>query len=271
MKMSINKTLIIILSLTIFLTSFTLAIFPGIPHQFYGNVIMNGIPVTSGTVEVAINGKFVKSTPISSGKYGYDPLFLIQDPEYTFNGKLITFYVNGKLITFYVNGIEVTTYIFENGGITNLDLIFNYSGYCGNGILEDGEECDDGILNGILCDNSNSSCTYCNSLCELITLPYEEQDKKTKSRSAHIGHVFQYCDVNWECSGWGVCVDGSMTRECYDTNNCENKYNKPNEITGCEIISHVLVEEKNPYAFLLIGFGIAIALLIILIIILSII
>jgi len=260
MKMSINKTLIIILSLTIFLTSFTLAIFPGIPHQFYGNVIMNEIPVTSGTVEVAINGKFVKSTPISSGKYGYDPLFLIQDPEYTFNG---------KLITFYVNGIEVTTYIFENGGITNLDLIFNYSGYCGDGVLEYGEECDDGVLNGILCDNLNSSCTYCNSLCESITLPYEEQDKKSKSRSAHTGHVFQYCDVNWECSGWGVCVDGTMTRKCYDTNNCQYSYNKPIERTGCEIISHVLVEEKNPYVFLLIIFGIAIALLIILIIILS--
>ena len=127
--------------------------------------------------------------------------------------------------------------------------------FCGDGIINKDEECDNGELNGILCDNTTSSCTYCSSECESITLPYATtQPQSTKKSSPHKNHFVQFCDVNWECSGWGGCIDGLMTRQCYDKNYCEDSYNKPLEKTGCEIISQVLVKEDElNYPFILVG------------------
>lgn len=53
-----------------------------------------------------------------------------------------------------------------------------------------------------------------------------------------------FCEPNWECSGWGDCFGGVMTRNCQDTNYCEEPYNKPTEITGCQegVISSSLSE-----------------------------
>ena len=43
--------------------------------------------------------------------------------------------------------------------------------FCGNNILEAGEECDDGELNGIECSPSvGGTCTYCSNDCRIITL-----------------------------------------------------------------------------------------------------
>ncbi len=45
------------------------------------------------------------------------------------------------------------------------------------------------------------------------------------------------CYVDWQCSGWSECSPESgeiQTRNCYDRNFCEDKYNQPLEIRSCE-------------------------------------
>jgi len=124
--------------------------------------------------------------------------------------------------------------------------------FCGNSVIEGDEQCDDGDDNGIACDNSTSSCTYCSSECELITLPYSSDYQQTKS--SHQNHFVQFCDVDWKCSGWSECVNRIKTRKCYDKNYCDYSYNKPIEKTGCDMLSKVLVgeDEFNP-VFILLG------------------
>ena len=55
----------------------------------------------------------------------------------------------------------------------------------------------------------------------------------------------QFCEVNWQCSGWGECNGGIMTRECVDTNNCANSYNKPTERVSCETPINLDVIKEN--------------------------
>jgi len=42
---------------------------------------------------------------------------------------------------------------------------------CGNGVIESGEECDDGANNGVVCSPAaGSSCSYCNNSCETVVV-----------------------------------------------------------------------------------------------------
>ena len=112
-------------------------------------------------------------------------------------------------------------------------------GYCGDGVIEGDEQCDMGMDNGVVCDNSTSSCYYCSSKCELVFLPYErppiQNQTEPKPKTSHKNHfVIGACEPNWKCTGW-ICInDDIMTRTCKDTNNCVYSYGKPIERTGCE-------------------------------------
>ena len=94
---------------------------PGIPHQFYGTVIVNGAPAESAVVSARINGVEVASTTTADGKYGYSPIFYVDDPNNNRPGKTIEFFVNdvstGQTATF-VNGksteINLTVTITES-------------------------------------------------------------------------------------------------------------------------------------------------------------
>ena len=89
----------------------------GIPNQFWGDVSYNGASAPDGlTIEAKIDGITVKETSVLAGRYGYDPLFFVTDPD---EGR------EGKIIVFYINNIEASSSIFGNGKTTELSLAVN--------------------------------------------------------------------------------------------------------------------------------------------------
>lgn len=87
---------------------------PAIPHQFYGNVTVNGASAHNANIVAKISGTEVASTSSNNGTYGYYPyIFLIPDPN---NSNA------GKTIEFYLNGTKVAEQVYENGGYTQLNL-----------------------------------------------------------------------------------------------------------------------------------------------------
>ena len=88
---------------------------PAIPHQFYGDVTINGSAASDGTPIVAeINGSEYGVTT-ANGKYGVKPgeLMFVQDPNST---------RQGQLIEFYVDGVFAASHTFQSGDYTELDL-----------------------------------------------------------------------------------------------------------------------------------------------------
>ena len=86
---------------------------PGVPHQFYGDVIINGNPAPDNNIVTAVIEGITYTTITKNSKYGYSPIFFVEDPNNLFWCEVINFYVNG----FYVK-----SYTFQNGKITKLDL-----------------------------------------------------------------------------------------------------------------------------------------------------
>jgi len=87
---------------------------PGIPHQFYGDVLINGESAPNGTVIKAVVNNQEYTVTTSNGAYGFSPnLLFVQDPNNDNNAKTIEFFINNE---------PATTYTFENGGYTVLDL-----------------------------------------------------------------------------------------------------------------------------------------------------
>jgi cysteine-rich repeat protein len=133
---------------------------------------------------------------------------------------------------------------------------FNYN--CGNGILDEGEECDDGNLNNF---------DGCSRLC-YIEEGYEEDNCNGGDCDEDNDVLFlDFCEPNWKCTGWSECSNGVMTRECTDKNSCNTIYNQPLENTECEspVLNKVYVESNTNKSFWIFG---SIILLLILIVIL---
>lgn len=108
--------LVVYFAVTLLLVSTVLAA-PGAPNKFYGSVTVNGNPAPDGTtVEAKMEIGDLKTVAVTNtinGKYGYESLFYIEDPD---NNR------EGKTIYFYVSGVEAAQAIFTNGISTRLDL-----------------------------------------------------------------------------------------------------------------------------------------------------
>ncbi len=42
-----------------------------------------------------------------------------------------------------------------------------------------------------------------------------------------------FCNVDWQCTQWGSCVNGYKKRICVDGNSCQYKYNIPMTKLAC--------------------------------------
>jgi len=189
---------------------------PGVPHQFFGTVSINGNPAPDGTSVVAkIKGIQVASTTSYEGKYGYEPIFFVDDPNSVRAGEEIKFFVNG------VDTGEIA--IFCNSCRDRVDLGITVSGTTpsgggggGGGGAPPAQPCE---LNGV-CDPWETHET-CPSDCP-------EGATTTTTTQQTTG-----CQERWVCSDWGRCVDGIRTRTCVDSNECGTINNKPLDSDPC--------------------------------------
>jgi hypothetical protein len=171
---------------------------PGIPHRFYGSVTINGNPAPDGTTVVAkINGVEVASTTTKDGKYGYNPIFYVDDPD---NDR------SGKEIRFFVNGVDTgKTEYFCNGCSTRLDL----------------------TIAGTTTTQPSTGGSYTPPQTTTTTQPPTNQTTTTTTTTTSI------CQERWVCTDWSPCVNKSQTRTCTDENNCGTDLNKPFESQPC--------------------------------------
>ncbi len=111
--MNFVKYFSVLIIFLFFLTSVSAA--PGIPHQFYGTVTVNGSLANGASVIAKVSGVEVGSTISVSGEYGIDSVFFVENPTGDPNA-------DGKTIDFYLNGTKVADYIFKTGELTELNL-----------------------------------------------------------------------------------------------------------------------------------------------------
>jgi len=105
-----------IITAIIFLTPLVALATPGIPHQFYGNVVFESGATPDGLlVEAKVNGTVVGSSVTKDGKYGINPsLLFASKTEGDWSGETVTFFVDGT------NTGE--SFALVKGGYTNLPL-----------------------------------------------------------------------------------------------------------------------------------------------------
>lgn len=222
-----NVTLFAVLILSIVLLSGAVAaLTPGLPHQFFGTVAINGAPAPDGTIVSArIDGAEVKNVPTANGKYGLVPgIFYVDD----FNHNR-----EGNLIQFFVNGVDsgATSY-FANGKSTELNLAITVA------VAAPQPSGGGGGGSAVIIQNKSTNSTA------------NTTQQITSTRTSASGGA---CTERWTCDAWSECVDGTQKRICKDANKCgtiedvpmitqpcagENEYSassvsdKSNSITG---------------------------------------
>ena len=103
-------------------------------------------------------------------------------------------------------------------GFVSAGIVTEKKAYCGNDILEAGEECDGLDIQDIcLMLGFDSGTLNCYSNCTL--------DMR--------GCNFD-CDETWECLSWNPCEKGTQERICVDLNHCGTLRIKPETTRSCK-------------------------------------
>jgi len=204
------KILIVVFSTFLLFANLVLAAItpPGVPHQFYGTVTLNGSPPPDGTTVTAkIDGEPIASTTTKNGKYGYDPVFYVEDLENNFCIPLC------PEVNFFVNEIDTgQTKYFCNGCSTELDLTASAPSEPGQPSGPSGP--------------SGPSPT-----------PEEEEEEE----------IIIECQERWGCAEWSECIDNVQTRTCRDVNSCGTELDRPLESQPC-VVEEEKEEEEVPTA-----------------------
>jgi len=105
---------------------------PPTMHQFYGTVSYpNGSLINNANVYALVNGSLEANVTSLGGKYGYNPVFTIENvPE-------------GSIIDFYINNVKVASRAFTNLELTEFNLVYDICGdnYCASTRQESCSSC----------------------------------------------------------------------------------------------------------------------------------
>lgn len=212
---------VMLLFLIVILSSFVVLAAPSVPHQFYGDVSVNGdVAPDNLFVEARIDGS-VFTTLTNDGKYGFDSIFYVEDPNSDRDGEDITFFVGnpGEMI-------EADSFTFSNGEVTSLDL--SVSGL-------DVSESDDGAEEGNGDNAGDNSAGASGGVSSGAGSGFsdtsddasdDEDDSDADSTAVFDDSDFDEsnsansCESDWACSEWTECINFQQRRVCVDSNNC---------------------------------------------------
>ena len=250
--MKTNKIFINFIFILIFSSLVTAA--PGIPHQFFGSVKVNNAPANDNlAITVKINDNVVASTTTSNGKYGYNPIFYVEDPN---NDR------SGRTVTFFVAGIQAGTATFTSGASTELNLAITVSNACKDNdndgffakepLCSEGTDCNDahgGINPDVneICDNLDNNCNNIideGSICQGGSTGGGGAGGGGGSGGSGGGSsggstpnnilTQTTCMEDWKCDDWGTCSSSGLRfRSCVDNNKCGTFVNQPKEVEPC--------------------------------------
>ncbi|RLG13601.1 MAG: hypothetical protein DRN66_03875 [Candidatus Nanohalarchaeota archaeon] len=235
--MRLNKTgksVLTGIAAVLLFTNIALAI-PGMPHQFYGDVVINGNPSPDNIlIDAKISNDVVSSAFTKDGKYGYEPIFYVLNPD----GKR-----DGNLIEFYISNVKAGEYYFSSGASTRLDLSATIPNFCGDAICEAGESCSTCPGDCGQCSSSSSSSSSGGSgsssssggSAPLATTTKTDDDETTTTTTGDNEQTNNQeeetkqttCTENWKCSEWFDCFNSRQKRVCMDLNSCGTEENKP--------------------------------------------
>ncbi len=205
-----EKILVVSVIAVMFMAAAVYAV-PGVAHNFFGSVTINGAAAPDGTVVVAqIDGADVATIATVNGKYGYEGnVFNIPDPN---NDRA------GKTIWFVVNGVGTgKSAIFVNGGSTGVDL---------------------GITVAAPPAPSGGGGGGGGGYVPPSTQEEDPEEETTVTPVTQEEPVEEVCQEKWECSDWSWCTDGIHTRTCTDVNECGTDNNKPLDSYPCSTVQN---------------------------------
>lgn len=184
---------------------------PGVPHNFFGEVEINGEPAPDGIIiEAQINDRTYGLGTTEDGRYGYDgDSFYVEDPLGVHDGNEITFYVEDE---------EAATYAFSNGISTRLDLSVEMELPSSGGTT--------GATDGGSSGGSGGGSSSGGSSGSVTT---------TSDSSDEPSNVTTTCTPDWECSEWTECSNFNRKRVCIDRNSCGTDEGRPALSESCDL------------------------------------
>ncbi|MFH1505735.1 MAG: hypothetical protein ABIE94_01965 [archaeon] len=208
---------------------------PPKPTEFYGTIRFFNTNVTIGRVvraydsSGALCGRF---TVINPGVYG-TLTCTGDDPDTPGDEGAVT----GETIRFTVSNFNSTInglYTWSSGTFRRVDMVVPEI-VCGDDYCDLVETC--------------ASCPGDCGICPTIGDGGTSGGSSGATRAPPAGEgsgSTTPCRPLWICNEWGSCLpNNTQYRECYDSNECLNERDKPEEVRDCDYLAHCFDGIKN--------------------------